>query len=438
MEGMGSAPDTLTPEGYRPRIVDRQMERYLRLFGAVEVSGTKWCGKTWSALTQAKSVTYVDRGGNLEASQADPAFALAGASPHLIDEWQRVPAIWDTVRHAVDDAGGIHGLWILTGSSTPEKEQVAHSGAGRIGRISMHTMTLQESGDSSGAVSLAGLFEDRFEHASAKADIDGLARLVCRGGWPEATDASPEDAQVIVRSYLAQVYEQSIPRLGGNARIAERLCRSLARTVGQSATNVTLAQDVFGHEKKTEVRDAEQREVSRHLDLLTGIYLVDDIEGWVPASRSPQRMRVSPKRYFADPSLGVALLRMSPERLLQDWQTFGMVFENLVIRDLLVYASAHPMASNHPVRYYRDDSNLEVDAIIELADGRWGACEIKLSHSKVEEGAKNLLMLQKKLLRDTQKRVEAPSFLAVIVGAGDAAYRRADGVFVIPIRTLGV
>lgn len=426
------------PATYRPRIVDARISRYLRLFGAVEVSGTKWCGKTWSSLAQAESVTYVDRGQNLQVVRADPSFALVGERPHVIDEWQQAPAVWDTVRHAVDDAGGTHGMWILTGSSTPRGDEVSHSGAGRIGRIHMHPMTLLESGESTGMVSLGGLFDGNFSPGACAADIRGLAQTVCRGGWPEAIDASAEDAQVVVRSYLTQVFELGVPRMGGDRHVAERLCRSVARSLGQLATNVTLAQDVFGHDAKGSVTDAERRDVSRHLALLSDAYLIDEIEGWVPASRSPRRMRVSPKRYFADPSIATALLGMGPEGLLGDWQTFGMAFENLVMRDLQVYAEAHPLAPARPVRYYHDDSGLEVDAIIELADGRWSALEVKLSHDKVEDGSRSLLKLRDKLLRDERRRVRPPAFLAVLVGAGEAAYRRPDGVFVVPIRMLGV
>lgn len=302
----------------------------------------------------------------------------------------------------------------------------------------MHPLSLQESGDSSGAVSLQALFDGAFAPCPAETNIVALAELACRGGWPEVVEVAADDAQVIVRSYLTQVFEQSISRLDGNRHIAERLCRSLARTVGQSATNMTLALDVFGHSAKTEVPDSEQRDVSRHLGLLRDIYLIDEVEGWVPASRSPKRMRVSAKRYFADPSVAVALLGMSSARLLEDWQTFGLVLENLVMRDLLVYTSAHPLATAHPVRYYHDDSSLEADAILELADGRWAACEIKLSHDKVEEAARNLRALKRKLMRDERGRVAPPSFLAVIVGADEAAYRRPDGVYVIPIQALGM
>lgn len=427
----------MRPHTYRPRIVDAQIKRYLTLFGAIEVSGTKWCGKTWSSLAHANSVTYVDRGANLEVVRADPTFALAGETPHVIDEWQRVPAVWDTVRHAVDDAGGARGLWILTGSSTPRKGEVAHSGAGRYGRIRMHPCTLQESGDSTGAISLSGLFEGKFRATACPSSVVELSRLICRGGWPDALDASAADAQSIVREYLDAIFEQSIPLLGGDPALARRLVRSLARTLGQSASNVTLAQDVFMHEEKKAVTDAEQREISRHLALLLRIYLLDDAEGWVPATRSSRRMRTSPKRYFADPSMAISLLGMNESSLLQDWQTFGLLFENLCMRDLDVYARAMELADTSPVRYYHDDSGLEIDAVVELCDGRWGAFEIKLSQEKVDDAAKHLVRMRDKLLKNSHERIREPEFLAVLLGVGEAAYKRPDGVLVIPLRALG-
>ena len=427
----------MKPADYRPRIVDAQIERYLRLFGAVEVSGTKWCGKTWSSLAHANSVTYVDRGANLQIASADPSFALTGDIPHVIDEWQRVPAIWDTVRHAVDEAGGRKGQWILTGSSTPQKHQTAHSGAGRIGRIRMHPMTLQESGDSTGAVSLARLFEGDFTPSACSTGIVELAELACRGGWPETLTMGSADAQVVVREYLATVYAQSIPVLGGNEQIGERLCRSVARNLGQSATHETLARDVYAVRGDDKPVDRGIREISDHLDLLSDIYLLDEVPGWVPASRSPKRMRTKPKRYYADPSIAVSILGLSRDALLQDWQTFGLVFENLCMRDLDVYARALPQPGLHPVQYYRDDSNLEADAVIETSDGRWGALEIKLSEEKVDQGAASLIRLRSKLLKDPMGRTKEPSFLAVLTGMGESAYRRHDGVYVVPIRALG-
>lgn len=429
---------TMKPVTYHPRIADANIERHLKLFGAVEISGTKWCGKTWAALAHGESVTYVDRGANEQITAADPAYALAGANPHVIDEWQRVPALWDTVRHAVDDAAGAKGLWILTGSSTPLRpEQKSHSGAGRIGRVRMHPMTLQESGDSTGAVSLAALFEGSFVPAPCSGDIRALARLACRGGWPEEIENGPEDAQVVVREYLGLIFDESIPRFGGNPLIARRTALSLARNLGQAATAKTLARDVFALDDDDVPSDGQMRDAAASAEMLRHLYMVDEVPGWVPASRSPQRMRTKPKRYFADPSLAVGLLGLGLDALLNDWQTFGLVFESLVMRDLDVYARALANIGDTPLRYYRDDAGLEADAIIERADGSWAALEIKLSHEGVEKGAASLLRLRDKLLKDEKARTPAPVFLAVITGTGEGAYRRPDGVYVVPIRCLG-
>lgn len=422
---------------YQPRIVDEQIAKYLTLFGAVEVSGTKWCGKTWSSLAHAASVTYVDRGANLQISSADPGYPLAGDRPHVIDEWQRVPAIWDTVRHASDELAGEKGAWILTGSSTPSTSETAHSGAGRIGRIRMHPMTLAETGESVAKVSLAALFEGEFTPCQCPNGIDSLVRMVVRGGWPEERLREASDAQIVVRDYLEALFEQSVPRLGGNEGVARRLALSLARNLGQSAKVNTFACDVYAHESAGEVSDSERKETASHLDILRRIFLIDEVPGWVPASRSPKRMRVKPKRYFADPSLPVALLGLSPEALLQDWQTFGLVFENLVMRDLDVYARALDYTVTHPLRYYYDDSGLEADAIIERADGRWAAIEIKVGLGKVDEAAGNLKRLRDKVCANEKAKVIEPSFMAVVTGMGEAAYRRSDGVYVIPIRALG-
>ncbi len=449
------------PEGYRERIVDRQIERYLRLFGAVEVAGTKWCGKTWASLAHAESVTYVDRGANLDIVTADPSFALLGERPHVIDEWQRVPAVWDVVRHAVDDLGGERGAWLLTGSSTPCLDETSHSGAGRIGRIRMWPMSLQESGESTGKVSLKGLFEGEFEPAqcapiqctsgqcdSAGGGVAELAEICCRGGWPGTLGFTADDSLVVVTEYLGALYRQTVPRMGGNPEIAERLIRALARNLCQAARLTTLAQDVFSRDggagdsggagsATSAPTDWEERQVSEHLGILKRAYVIDEVPGWAPAARSPQRVRTKPKRYFADPSIPVAALGMSPRSLLADWQTFGLVFESLCMRDLAVYAHALPRPGIEPLRYYRDDSDLEVDAIVEQMDGSWGAFEIKVGMDKVDVAASNLLRLRDKLAKDRLGRTPAPAFLAVLVGVGEAAYRRLDGVYVIPVRMLG-
>lgn len=425
------------PVAYQPRIVDAQIAKYLTLFGAVEVSGTKWCGKTWSSLAHAASVTYVDRGANLQISSADPSYPLAGDRPHVIDEWQRVPAIWDTVRHASDELAGEKGAWILTGSSTPNTDETTHSGAGRIGRIRMHPMTLAETGESVAKVSLAALFEGEFAPCQCPNGIDSLARMAVRGGWPEERLQEADDAQIVIRDYLEALFVQSVPRLGGSESTARRLALSLARNLGQSAKSSTLACDVYAHESASGVSETERKEVAAHLDIFRRIFLVDEVPGWVPASRSPKRMRIKPKRYFADPSLPAALLGLSSEALLQDWQTFGLVFENLVMRDLDVYARALDYAVTHPLRYYHDDSGLEADAVIERADGRWGAIEIKVSLDKVDEAAEGLKRLRDKVCANEKANVAEPSFLAVVTGMGEAAYRRSDGIYVIPIRALG-
>lgn len=425
------------PASYMPRVVDAQIEKYLKLFGAVEVSGTKWCGKTWSSLAHAASVTYVDRGANLQISTADPSYPLAGARPHVIDEWQQVPSIWDSVRHAVDTLGGEKGAWILTGSSTPAKNEVAHSGAGRIGRVRMHPMTLVESGDSTGEISLSGLFEGDFSPCQCSGGIADLARVVVRGGWPEERDSRADDAQIVVREYLEAVFSQSVPRLGGNESIARRLALSLARNVGQSTKNDTLARDVYAFSKEETSSESQRKAIIAHLDILQRIFLIDEVAGWVPPSRSPERMRVKPKRYFADPSLPAALLGLSADALLHDWQTFGLLFENMVMRDLDVYARALDYAMASPLRYYRDDSGLEADAIIERADGRWAAIEVKVGLEKVDDAAAALIRIRNKVCGNAKSRTREPSFLAVVTGMGEIAYRRPDGVYVVPIRVLG-
>lgn len=436
------ATEDVRPAPYRPRVVDAQIDRYLRLFGAVEVTGARWSGKTWSARAHGRSITYVDRGSNLQIVRADPQFALQGENPHVIDEWQRVPELWDVVRHAVDDADGKRGMWILTGSSTPTKNQTEHSGVGRIGSVHMRPMSLLESGESTGKVSLASLFEGKFQPCEAPTGIAQIAESCCRGGWPASLDFPAEDSLEVTREYLQATYEQSIPRMGGEPRTAEQLVQSISRNLGQSAKLRTIAADIYAGLQAEDgayiPSEQELRAISRHLDMLTSLYLVDEVPGWVPATRSPKRMRTTPKRYFADPSIPVAALGLSPASLMQDWQTFGLAFENLCMRDLDVYARALPLAGRHPLWYYRDDSDLEVDAVIELTDGRWGAFEIKMGEDEVADGTRNLLRMRNKLLKNPKARMREPSFLAVILANAESARRNPDGVYVIPIRTLGV
>lgn len=426
------------PAGYMPRVVDEQVERYLKVFGAVEIAGTKWCGKTWTALEHGASVSYVDE--SLGLARADPSMMLLGARPHVVDEWQRVPQIWDAARHEVDRARGVRGAFILTGSSTPAmrkgEEGPAHSGAGRIGRIRMHPMSLSESGESTGAVSLAGLFEGRFTPAVCAKDTMGLVEAACRGGWPEALDLDVESAQLIARDYLTTTFGVSVSALGLEPDLARRLASSLARNLGQSTTYKTIISDMFGAEEDpTAVIDEEK--VRAYIAALRGLYIVEEVPGWAPPARDKKRFTVKPKRYLADPSLACALLGMSPAALLDDWQTFGLVFENLVIRDLSVYARALDLLDDVPVRYYRDDAGLEADAVVQLADGRWAALEFKVSEDKVPDGVASLRRMRDKLCSNPRSRTRAPEFMAVITGNGEYARMVEDGIYTIPIRLLG-
>ena len=426
------------PEGYMPRVADAQIERYLKAFGAVEIAGTKWCGKTWSALMQGASVSYVDE--SLDLARADPSMMLIGDRPHVIDEWQRVPAIWDCVRHEVDRARGTRGAFILTGSSTPATRQgeqgPAHSGAGRIGRVRMSPMSLFESGESTGQVSLEGLFAGEFTPCVAERDTLGLVEAACRGGWPEAVDMEVDAAQLIAREYVTAALGVSIPALGLDPDIARRLASSLARNLGQAATYKTIINDMFGAEENP-LSVIDEGRVRAYLDALKGMYIVEEVPGWAPPARDRKRFATKPKRYLADPSLACALLGMSPAALLADWQTFGLVFENMAVRDLSVYARALDLLDDVPVRYYRDDSGVEADAIVQLADGRWAAFEFKVSEDKVEKGVASLERMRRKVCENPRSQTRPPEFMAVITGVGEYAREVAEGIVAVPIRLLG-
>lgn len=426
------------PEGYMPRVADAQIERYLKAFGAVEIAGTKWCGKTWSALMQGASVSYVDE--NLDLARADPSMMLIGDRPHVIDEWQRVPAIWDCVRHEVDRARGTRGAFILTGSSTPATRQgeqgPAHSGAGRIGRVRMSPMSLFESGESTGQVSLEGLFAGEFTPCVAERDTVGLVEAACRGGWPEAVDMEVDAAQLIAREYVTAALGVSIPALGLDPDIARRLASSLARNLGQTATYKTIINDMFGAEENP-LSVIDEGRVRAYLDALKGMYIVEEVPGWAPPARDRKRFATKPKRYLADPSLACALLGMSPAALLADWQAFGLVFENMAVRDLSVYARALDLLDDVPVRYYRDDSGVEADAIVQLADGRWAAFEFKVSEDKVEKGVASLERMRRKVCENPRSQTRPPEFMAVITGVGEYAREVAERIVAVPLRLLG-
>lgn len=422
------------PAGYRPRVIDARIQRMLELFGGVEITGTKWCGKTWSALAFGESVTHVDDGRVKALVASDPALALGGSRPHVVDEWQEVPAIWDAARRTIDASDSEKGMYLLTGSSTPEKDKVTHSGAGRIARVRMHTMSLWEEGASSGAVSLSGLFDGSFKAGMVEeTGLLPLAQAMCRGGWPALMGASVEAAASTVDQYLDALFEVSVVKKGGSEHVARRVAASLARNVATAATLNTLASDTFGDERT----DSSRNTVSFYIDLFKDLYFIDELVGWDAPVRSKSRVRTKPKRYFADPSIPVRLLNMSPERLLADAQRFGLLFKSLCVRDLRVYASSLPDASADSLRYYRDADGLEVDVIVELRDGRWAGIEVKLGEDKVPDGIASLQRLRRKVASNPAARNREPAFMAVITANSPfVRYDRESDVYVFPVTTL--
>lgn len=426
---------TLKPEGYRPRACDEVLRELLGEFGAVEVAGTMWCGKTWTSLSVAESVTRVGNPGVRRTVESDPSVALLGNRPHVIDEWQDVPEIWDAVRDSVDAEAGVRGSYVLTGSSSPRKERVSHSGAGRIARVRMRTMSLQETGESTGAVSLRGLFEGNFEPQLVQQGLEPLSRIVCRGGWPAIVGPDVPPSPHYLDSYFDAIFGVSVPRRGLDGADSRRVALSLARNLGTAAKYETIGTDAF----PDLTPDVAKRRANEHIALLEDLYVIEQLRGWDAPIRSKSRLRTKPKRYFADPSLAASLLQVNPGRLLEDGQLFGLLFESLCIHDLAVYASVLPGAGPESLHYYRDADGLEVDAIVELRDGRWAGFEVKLGESGVEAGARSLNRLRRKVAANPAARNPEPSFMAVIVGSGEFARHDVEkDVYVIPLTSLGV
>ena len=424
----------LTPAGYKPRLIEKRLDALLEAFGCVEITGPKWCGKTWTALSRSASVTRLDNRTEREAAEIDPALALVGDAPHLVDEWQEVPSVWDAARRHIDASGNKRGQLLLTGSTSLKKDrrnEVRHSGTGRIARLSMRPMTLVETGDSTAAISLKALFEsDTLTAKRCETSIGDVARWCCRGGWPANLEMPDAAAAETARQYIQSVLDISVVDEGYSPETTLALMRALALNESQTGTYKTLSKDMARGEASP-----DEDTVAKYLELLERLKLIENIRGWEPPMRAKARVRVKPKRYFCDPSLAVALLGATPERLLRDTQTLGMLFENLVMRDLHVFLSTYEGLGN-ALWYYRDEAGLEVDAIIEF-DGAWAGIEIKLSDTKIDEGAKVLTALRKKVLANPAARNAEPAFLAVIVGRGTLAYTRDDGVHVIPAALLG-
>lgn len=413
---------------YYPRIADALLVEQLRNSGAVHIKGPKWCGKTSTGERASKSSVYLqdpDRGPALLAlADSMPSALLQGETPRLIDEWQMAPQLWDAVRFAVD-RGREHGMFILTGSSTPRRRP-AHTGVGRIAPLVMRTMSLLESGESTGEVSLSALF-DGADSVAAMSDVnvDGYASVLCRGGWPEAVALGESAPGAMAQSYVEELLDSSIEEMDGfkrNSTWMRSIMRSLARNVSGQASLATVAADM--RESPSDVTVAD------YVDALARAYVTEDLPAWNPNLRSKTVVRTGPTRHFCDPSLAAAVLGATPQRLLEDFATFGLLFESLCVRDLRVYASA----LRGQVSHYRDKTGLEADAVISLADGRWAPVEVKMGQSRIDEGAKHLLKLADRVDKDKEG---APSFLMVLTST-TTAYRRPDGVVVVPLACLGV
>lgn len=419
---------------YKHRIADGIFEKKLRSKGAVLIEGPKWCGKTTTAEQQARSILYMDNPAsfesNLQMAEIDPGILLEGDTPRLVDEWQLAPKLWDTMRFEVDHRHQV-GQFILTGSAVPsDEESMKHSGTGRFSWLTMRPMSLYESGESNGKVSLSHLFESRENIVATNSlRIGDIAFLICRGGWPFACSLQGDAALAQAFDYVDAVIKKDVSRVDGtnrNITTTRLLMRSYARNQGSQATIGTIVADMMTNDEN----EIGVKTAGSYLDALRKIFVIEDSEAWNPNLRSKTAIRTANTRYFIDPSIGTAVLGLGPKDLINDLNTMGLFFETLCVRDLRIFADA----LDGQVFHYRDKSGLECDAVIHLRNGRYGLVEIKLGGDRlINEGASNLLALVDKINTDKMKE---PSFLMVLTGTGDFAYRRKDGVYVVPIGCL--
>lgn len=421
--------------GYKARIVDEMLKEKLEAKGAVVIEGPKWCGKTTTAMQVAGSVLRMDepskRETNIQMSEIDPGRLLKGDTPRLIDEWQIAPKLWDATRYEVDTRGE-EGQFILTGSAVPvDSKDITHSGTGRFTWLTMRPMSLFESGESTGEVSLKELFDgpDSIK-GNNDLDIDRLAFLICRGGWPHAVDMKEKVALVQAEDYYEAVVKSDINRADGvskNPERVKRLMKSFARNQGAQIPNTLLRDDIICNDTESLNEDT----IASYINALKKIFVIEDMPAWNPNLRSRTSIRTADTRYYVDPSIAVAALGVGPQDLINDLNTMGLLFETMCVRDLRVYAQS--IGGN--VLHYRDKTGLECDTVIHLKNGRYGLAEIKLGGQRlIEEGAANLKLLSDKI--DTSK-MSAPSFLMIVVGIGDYAYKREDGIYIVPIGCLG-
>lgn len=420
-------------EEYLPRLIDKKIELYLGVFGAICIEGPKWCGKTMTSLNHSNSAFYLSntarQANATELVRLDPSLALEGDAPHLIDEWQAVPELWDIIRSEVDRKKE-KGRFILTDSSTPNRKGIMHSGAGRFAKLRMRTMSLYESQDSSGAVSLRSLFDGGFSSKlTPEIHLRQLIHFIIRGGWPENLAFTNSKAALIPKEYIKLIISDDINRVDEKRRDlkkVELLLQSLARNESTTCTMSALRNDIVTNGGKIDIET-----IPEYLNILEDLYLLDNQKPFSINLRSGLRLKQNEKRHFTDPSLAAALLGASEQMLLNDLKTLGFLFEALCERDLRIYAEANDGELFH----YQDYDNDEIDAVVRLDDGRWGAFEIKLGAHQIDEAAANLLRIKEKIAKRTEKG-KTPSFLCVISGLTNAAYQRPDGVYVIPITAL--
>lgn len=414
---------------YRPRLVDGLVDSALHRAGAVQIVGPKWCGKTTTAEQFARqSVFFQDpdrRSSYRRIAAEQPSLLLRGERPLLLDEWQDAPQMWDAVRFAVDREAAM-GQFILTGSTVSDSPEIAHSGTGRFARVIMRTMSLFESGDSTGEVSLDDIVNNREVFGVGKMDLTHIAHLIARGGWPVNVIHQDEYSQGRAKDYVESIINSDVSRVDGvqkNPNRVRLLMKSLARNESTEAAMTTLRADMTADEAALSTNT-----IAVYLAALRRLYVIEDQEAWPLAVRSKTAIRTAPTRRFCDPSIAAALLDLTPEKMLVDFDTFGLLFESLCIRDLRVYAGAVGAS----LYRYRDNRDLEADAIIELPDGRWGAVEIKLQSTHEDDAAQILLRLQQLV---TSQHGGPASFLMVVTSSG-IARRRPDGVYVTPISCL--
>lgn len=418
---------------YKKRIVDNIIETKLKGKGAVLIEGPKWCGKTTTSSRFAKSTIVMtdpkSEKENLLLAEVNPELLLEGNTPRLIDEWQIAPKLWDAIRFVVDKRND-EGQFLLTGSSTPvNRDDIDHSGAGRFAWVTMRTMSLYESGDSTGEVSLSDVFKGKNINGTNKLTLNDITYLICRGGWPKSVTMEPEIALEQPFDYIDAIVKTDASKVDGIVKSEERLrkfLRAYSRNVSTQVTLTSLKEDMIVND----VDSLNEDTISLYINAFKKMFVIEEMEAWNPNLRSKTAIRTSDTRYFVDPSIASSSLGLGPSDLIKNLNTCGLFFENLVVRDLRVYAES--LKGN--VYHYRDASNLECDAVIHLRNGEYGLVEIKLGGDKlIEEGVKNLLDLANKI--DTDK-MNKPSFLMIITATSNYAYRRPDGVYVVPIGCL--